>query len=70
MILLIPDWLILIGLMIIGVLIIVLVGKVLWFILPAGIVAILVFIFTGDLMWAGIAFLGIAALSLLGKIFR
>ena len=63
------DWFILLALFVIGILLIVFIAKVFWFLLPAGIVAILVFVFTGDLMWTGVAFLGIAALSLLRKIF-
>ena len=63
------DWFILLALFVIGILLIVFIAKAFWFLLPAGIVAILVFVFTGDLMWTGVAFLGIAALSLLRKIF-
>ena len=63
------DWFILLILFVIGILLIVFIAKAFWFLLPAGIVAILVFVFTGDLMWTGVAFLGIAALSLLRKIF-
>ena len=63
------DWFILLALFVIGILLIVFIAKAFWFFIPAGIVAILVFVFTGDLMWTGVAFLGIAALSLLRKIF-
>ncbi len=63
------DWFILLALFVIGILLIVFIAKAFWFLLPAGIVAILVYVFTGDLMWTGVAFLGIAALSLLRKIF-
>lgn len=63
------SFLILIGLLVIGFLIIIFVAKVIWFFLPAGIVALIVFILTGDLMWTGVSFLVVAALSLLKKIF-
>lgn len=63
------GFLILIGLLVIGFLIIIFIAKVIWFFLPAGIVALIVFILTGDLMWTGISFLAVSALSLLKKIF-
>lgn len=63
------SFLILIGLLVVGVLIIIFIAKVIWFFLPAGIVALIVFILTGDLMWTGVSFLAVAFISLLKKIF-
>ena len=63
------DILILIGLLVIGFLIILFIGKVIWFFIPAGIIALVVFFLTGNLTWTGITFLVIAALSLLKKVF-
>lgn len=63
------DILLLVGLLVIGFLIIIFIAKVFWFFLPAGIIALIVYIFTFDFTLTGIAFLVIAALSLLKKIF-
>lgn len=58
----------LIGLIIIGI-IIILVIRLLFVLIPAAIVAIIVWLLTdGDLWWTGIAFLAIAALSVLKKL--
>ena len=61
--------LILVGLLIVGFLLIIFIAKVIWFFLPAGIVALIVYLLTGDLMWTGVSFLAVAAISLLKKIF-
>jgi hypothetical protein len=49
-------------------LIIVILIKLFLILIPAVLVAIVVYLFTGDLFWTGIAFLIVAALSLLSKI--
>jgi len=51
-------------LLVIGLIIIVFIAKVLFFFLPAAIVALVVWFLTGSGLWAGIAFLVIAALSI------
>ncbi len=57
----------LIGLVIIGVIIIILI-KLFLVLIPAILVAVVVWFLTGDLLWTGIAFLVVAALSLLAKL--
>ena len=54
-------------LIIIGLIIIVLI-KIFLVLIPAILVAIVVYLLTGDLFWTGIAFLIVAALSLLAKL--
>ena len=54
-------------LLIIGIVIIILIAKVLLFILPAGIIALVVWFLTGSLFWAGVAFLVVAFISLLRR---
>lgn len=54
-------------LVIIGVVIIVLI-KLFLVLIPAILVAVIVWFLTGDLFWAGIAFLVVAALSVLAKL--
>ena len=61
------DVLGLIGLIIIGV-IIILVIRLLLILIPAALVAFVVWYLTGNTWWAGIAFLVIAALSILKKL--
>ncbi len=62
------DWTLLIILVIIGLVIILLV-KLFLVLIPAALAAILVYFLTGgDLFWTGIAFLIVAALSLLRKL--
>jgi membrane protein implicated in regulation of membrane protease activity len=56
-----------IGLIIIGLIIIILI-RLLIILIPAALVAFVVWYFTGSLWWAGIAFLAIAALSILKKL--
>ncbi|MDH5482095.1 MAG: hypothetical protein OEY22_04340 [Candidatus Bathyarchaeota archaeon] len=56
-----------IGLIIIGI-IIILVIRLLLVLIPAAIVAFVVWFLTGNLWWTGIAFLVIAALSILKKL--
>jgi len=51
-------------LLIIGILIIVFIAKVVFFFLPAAIIAIVVWFLTRSGFWAGIAFLVIAAISI------
>jgi hypothetical protein len=54
-------------LVIIGLVIIILI-KLFLVLIPAILVAIVVYFLTGDLFWAGIAFLVVAALSILAKL--
>jgi hypothetical protein len=61
------DIIALIGLVIIGLIIIFLI-RLLIILIPAVLVAFVVWYFTGNLSWAGIAFLVIAALSILKKL--
>jgi len=57
----------LIVLIIIGLIIVVLI-KLFLVLIPAILVAVVVYFLTGDLLWTGIAFLIVAALSLLSKL--
>jgi hypothetical protein len=57
----------LIVLVIIGLVIIILV-KLFLVLIPAILVAVVVYFLTGDLFWTGIAFLVVAALSILSKL--
>jgi len=57
----------LIVLIIIGIIIVVLI-KLFLVLIPAILVAVVVYFLTGDLLWTGIAFLIVAALSLLSKL--
>lgn len=61
------DVLGLIGLVVLG-LIIVFIIRLVLILIPAIIVAVVVWFFTGNMWWAGIAFLVIAALSVLKKL--
>jgi len=61
------DWVFLVVLVIIGLVIILLVKLFLVFI-PAILAAVVVYLLTGDLFWAGVAFLVVALLSLLSKL--
>jgi hypothetical protein len=54
-------------LLIIGIVIIILIAKVFLFVLPAGIIALVVWFLTGSLFWAGVAFLVVAFISLLRR---
>jgi membrane protein implicated in regulation of membrane protease activity len=65
------DWLVILGIaafLIIGISIILFITKIIWFLLPAAIVAVVVFILTTDLYWAGIAFVAVAIISLILKL--
>ena len=62
------DWVFLLILVVIGLVIIVLL-KLFLVLIPAVLVAIVVYFLTGgDLFWTGIAFLVVAALSLISKL--
>jgi len=50
-------------LLIIGIIIIVIIAKILLFVLPAAIVALVVWFLTDSVFWAGVAFLVIAFIS-------
>ena len=54
-------------LVVIGIVIIVVVAKIILFVLPAGIIALVVWFLTGSLLWAGVAFLVVAFISLLRR---
>lgn len=54
-------------LLVIGLIIIILLAKVFLFILPAGIIALVVWFLTGSVFWAGVAFLVVALISLLKR---
>jgi hypothetical protein len=54
-------------LLIVGIVIIILIAKVLLFILPAGIIALVVWFLTGSLFWAGVAFLVVAFIPLVRR---
>jgi len=54
-------------LVVIGIVIIVVVAKIILFVLPAGIVALVVWFLTGSLLWAGVAFLVVALISILRR---
>ena len=61
------DIMALVVLVIIGIIIILLI-RLLLMLIPAVLLALVVWFFTGSLFWAGIAFLVIAALSILKKL--
>jgi hypothetical protein len=62
------DIFLLLILLIIGIVVIIIIAKVLLFVLPAAIVAAVVWFITGgSLFWAGIAFLAVAFLSILKR---
>ncbi len=61
------DLLLLVLLLIIGIAIIIIIAKVILFVLPAGIVALVVWFLTGSFFWAGIAFLVVAFISLIRR---
>ena len=58
---------ILLFLLIIGLLIIVVIVKVLLFVLPRAIIALVVWLLTGSLFWAGVAFLIVAFISVVRR---
>jgi len=60
----------LLALIIIGIAIILLFVKIVWFLVPPAIIAVIVYLLTFDLWWAGVAFLAVVVLSVLVKIFR
>jgi hypothetical protein len=59
--------LLLVLLLVIGIVIIILIAKVLLFILPAAIIAFVVWFLTNSLFWAGVAFLVVAFISLIRR---
>ena len=58
------------ALVIIGIAIILFIVRVIWILVPAAIVAAIVFFLTFDLWWTGVAFLAVAALTVLVKILK
>jgi hypothetical protein len=61
------DLLLLFLLLVIGVVIVILIAKVILFILPAGIIALVVWFLTQSLFLAGVAFLVVAFISLIRR---
>jgi hypothetical protein len=61
------DLLLLVLLVVVGIAIIVILAKVILFILPGAIVAIVVWFLTGSLFWAGVSFLIVAFISLVRR---
>jgi hypothetical protein len=59
------DLALLLLLLVIGIIIIIVIVKILLFILPAAIIAVVVWLLTGSLLWAGVAFVVVALISLL-----
>jgi len=59
------DLALLLLLLVIGIIIIIVIVKILLFILPAAIIAVVVWLLTGSLFWAGVAFVVVALISLL-----
>ena len=58
------------ALVIIGIIIILLILRVIWMLLPAAIIAIIVYFLTFNLWYAGVAFLVIAVITVLVGILR
>jgi hypothetical protein len=58
---------ILLFLLIVGLVIIVVIVKVLLFVLPGAIIALVVWLLTGSLFWAGVAFLIVAFISIVRR---
>jgi hypothetical protein len=54
-------------LVIVGLVIIILIAKVLLFILPGAIIALVIWFLTGSLLWAGIAFIVVSVISLVRR---
>ncbi|MFQ6068481.1 MAG: hypothetical protein ACE5KD_02950 [Candidatus Bathyarchaeia archaeon] len=61
------GWLALLVLLILGIIIIIVIVKVLFFILPAAIVALAVWVISGSEVLAGLAFIAIAVFSILKR---
>lgn len=61
------DLVLLFLLLVVGLVVIVLLAKFLIFILPAGIIALVVWFLTGSVFWAGVAFLLVALISLIRR---
>jgi len=61
------EVIVLLFLLVVGLIIIVVIAKVLLFFLPAAIIAIVVWLLTGSLFWAGVVFLIVAFISLLKR---
>jgi len=61
------GWLVLLALLVIGLIIIIAIVKIILFILPAAIIALVVWLITQSEVYAGIAFIAIAVLSILKR---
>jgi hypothetical protein len=62
------DVVFLVLLLVVGLVIIILLAKILLFVLPAALVALIVWFFTGSIFWAGVAFLVLALISLVKRL--
>jgi len=58
------------ALVIIGIAIVLFIVRLIWMLLPAALVAAIVFFLTFDLWWTGMAFLAIAVLTVVWKILK
>ena len=54
-------------LVIVGLVVIILIAKVLLFILPGAMIALVIWFLTGSLLWAGIAFIVVSVISLVRR---
>ncbi len=61
------ELILLLILLIIGIVIIIIIAKVLLFFLPAAIIALVVWLLSGSLFWAGVAFLVISFISVVRR---
>jgi hypothetical protein len=61
------ELIILVLLVVIGLAIIILIAKVLLFILPGAIIALVIWFLTGSLLWAGVAFIVVSFISLVRR---
>jgi hypothetical protein len=61
------ELLILFLLVVVGLVIIILIAKVLLFILPGAIIALVIWFLTGSLLWAGVAFIVVSFISLVRR---
>ena len=62
-----PGLVVLLLLLILGIIIIIVIAKILLFVLPAAIIALIVWLITGEIVYAGIAFVAVAVLSILKR---
>ena len=58
------------ALVIVGIALVLFLIKLVWSLVPAAIVALLVYLFTSSLWWAGVAFLAVVVLTLVYKLMK